>query len=309
MAFLVDVMGLDSSTVGSSSLGGNIAMVGGQIVITGNEGTSQNMTIESANMVASNTGAGMSQPLVMSRSASADGESVRTSFVVYDSLGSPLTVDITFTLQRTVVGQGTIWEFIAESSDNDALNRVIGLGEVEFDGNGNFVSTTNQAFALTRANGAISPLIVQMEFNSETEKISALTDSASNIAAVFQDGSPIGTLSSFSIGETGLLSGAFTNGLSRTIGQIAIAKFSNNEGLIDIGNNFFRTGPNSGSALVTEALSFGTGRMIGGALELSNVDLSQEFINMILASTGFSAASRVISTVDELIDQLLILGR
>ncbi len=56
-------------------------------------------------------------------------------------------------------------------------------------------------------------------------------------------------------------------------------------------------------------MEFGTGRMIGGALELSNVDLSQEFIDMILASTGYSASSRVISTTDELMDQLLLLGR
>ena len=106
-----------------------------------------------------------------------------------------------------------------------------------------------------------------------------------------------------------MISGSFTNGLTRTIGQVAIAKFSNPEGLVDTGNNLFRPGPNSGSPIITEPLSFGTGRMIGGALELSNVDLSQEFINMILASTGYSAAARVITTTDELLDQLLILGR
>ncbi|MHC5003601.1 MAG: flagellar basal body rod C-terminal domain-containing protein, partial [Planctomycetota bacterium] len=66
---------------------------------------------------------------------------------------------------------------------------------------------------------------------------------------------------------------------------------------------------NSGEPLLTSPLDFGSGRLIGGALELSNVDLSQEFINMILASTGYSAASRVITTTDELIDQLLLLGR
>ena len=59
----------------------------------------------------------------------------------------------------------------------------------------------------------------------------------------------------------------------------------------------------------SQPLDFGTGRLLGGALELSNVDLSQEFINMILASTGYSASSRIISTTNELIDQLLVLGR
>ena len=74
------------------------------------------------------------------------------------------------------------------------------------------------------------------------------------------------------------------------------------------GGNYFE-GPNSGTAIVTEALTFGLGRMVGGALELSNVDLSTEFINMIMASTGYSASSRVITTTDELIDQLLLIGR
>jgi flagellar hook protein FlgE len=126
---------------------------------------------------------------------------------------------------------------------------------------------------------------------------------------VSQDGSAIGTLSNFSIGEDGTISGSFTNGLTRNIGQIALAKFTNPEGLIDVGDSLYRIGPNSGTPLVGAPGDFGSGRLLGGALELSNVDLSQEFINMILASTGYSAASRVITTTKELIDQLLVLGR
>ena len=78
---------------------------------------------------------------------------------------------------------------------------------------------------------------------------------------------------------------------------------------MDAGNNLFRVGPNSGTALITEPLEFGTGRLVGAALELSNVDLSQEFINMILTSTGYTASSRVITVTDQLIDELLLLVR
>jgi flagellar hook protein FlgE len=148
-----------------------------------------------------------------------------------------------------------------------------------------------------------------MNFDSGTDAVTAFTASTSNIAAVFQDGSALGTLANFSIGEDGVMSGSFTNGLTRTIGQIALAKFSNPEGLVDSGNSLFSVGPNSGTALITTPLAFGTGRVLGGALELANVDLSQEFINMILASTGYSAASRIITTTDELIDQLLVLAQ
>jgi len=310
VAFLQAALGLDSTVISGHDLGGGVAInTDGQIVITGNEGTVQDINIESADLVASSAGSGINQPFIWTRSNAADGESVRTSFVVYDSLGSPLTVDLTFVLQEAVDGEGTIWEFLAESTDNDALDRVVGLGVVTFDANGRYVSATNQAFSLIRGNGAVSPLTVSMNFDDGVDAITALTDATSNLAAVSQDGSPIGTLSSFSIGEDGIVSGSFTNGLTRNIGQIAIAKFSNPEGLVDTGNNLFSVGPNSGDAIVTSPLDFGTGRVIGGALELSNVDLSQEFINMILASTGYSASSRIISTTTELIDQLLILGR
>ena len=309
--FLEDVLGLDNSAVGSASnLGGNVTInANGQLVITGNEGTVQDLGLETADFVVNAPGAGSGQPLVLQKSGSANGESVRTSFVVYDSLGTPLTIDLTFTLQQTSASGGTTWQFVAESNDNDAVSRLIGLGEVTFDATGRFTNATNQSFSIVRTNGAVSPLTVNMDFNSGTDSVSSLTDSASNLAAVFQDGSPIGTLSNFSIGEDGRISGSFTNGLTRTIGQVALAKFSNPEGLIDAGDNLFRTGPNSGTPLVAKPRDFGTGRLVGGALELSNVDLSQEFINMILASTGYSAASRVITTTDELINQLLVLGR
>jgi flagellar hook protein FlgE len=322
-AFVDQILGLDSTVIGGHNLGGGITIPTspplpaldpslGKIIITGNEGTVQDLDIDTGDLqvtYADVLGAGINQPFVMTKTGSADGESVRTSFVVYDSLGTPLTVDLTFVLQSTTPGAGSTWEFMAESSDNDQLDRIIGLGIVNFDANGRFVSATNQQFSLTRTNGSVSPLTVNMNFDTATDAITALTDSSSNLAAVYQDGSPIGTLSQFSIGDNGVISGSFTNGLTRNIGQIALAKFSNNAGLVDAGNNLFRVGPNSGTALITEPLDFGTGRLVGAALELSNVDLSQEFINMILTSTGYTASSRVITVTDQLIDELLLLVR
>ena len=308
VAFLDEYLGLDSSAIGNSSdLEGSVAIVNGAIVVTGNEGTVQQLDIETGDVAANGTGLG--NPFVMTKTADATGESVQTSFVVYDSLGTPLTIELSFILQGTTPSGGTTWEFAAESSDNDATDRLLALGEVTFDSNGRFVDASNQSFSIQRANGAVNPLTVNMDFDSGTDAVSSFTDSASNLAAVFQDGSPIGTLGSFSIGEDGTISGSFTNGLTRTIGQVALAKFSNPEGLVDVGDNLFGSGPNSGTPLVASPREFGTGRVVGGALELSNVDLSQEFINMILASTGYSAASRVITTTDELITQLLALGR
>ncbi|MFO0828872.1 MAG: flagellar hook-basal body complex protein [Phycisphaerales bacterium] len=309
--WLDGVLGLDANNVGTASnLGGGATINGsGQLVVTGNEGESQDLAIDTVDFTVSSPGAGLGNPLSMTATSPANGESVRTSFVVYDSLGTALTIDVTMVLQSTTTSGGTTWEYLAESNDNDAASRLLGTGELTFDANGHFTGSSNSTFSVARTNGAVDPLVVTMAFQSGANAVSSLTDVTSNLAAVYQDGSAIGTLSNFSIGTDGVISGSFSNGLTRTIGQVALAKFTNSGGLVDAGNNFFQVGPNSGSALVTTPLQFGAGRIVGGALELSNVDLSQEFINMILASTGYSAASRVITTTDDLIKQLLVVGR
>jgi len=267
------------------------------------------MKLETGDFVASNVGAASAQPMVMSKTQDADGESARTTFVAFDSLGTPVSVDLTFVKQGVVAGGGTVWEFVAESADTAVNNRVVGLGVVEFDANGNFVSATNDSFQIQRDNGATTPLTVTINFDSGPDAITALADTSSVFAAVRQDGSPIGTLDSFSIGDNGIITGSFTNGLNRTIGQVTLAKFINNEGLVQAGGGLFLAGPNSGDAVVTAPQQLGAGRIVAGALEQSNVDLAEEFVKLITASTGFSASSRVISTSDQLIQQLLATGR
>lgn len=311
IAFLEQVTGLSDTELNGQNLNGGISIdANGQIVINGNEGTVQDLRIVNAQITAtSDTDNGMATPFSFARDASADGESVRTSFVVYDSLGTPLTVDLSFVLQETTPGGGSTWMFLAESMDHQALGRIVGQGVVRFDSDGQLIDSTDPSITIARSNGATSPFTFSLSFDSGADSVSALTDHQSSISATSQDGSPIGTLSNFAIGNDGVITGAFTNGLTRTIGQIALAKFTNPEGLVDVGNNLFRGGVNSGSAVITTPGDFGTGRVIGGALELSNVDLSQEFINMIMASTGYSASSRVISTTNELIQQLLVVGR
>jgi len=307
--FLDEIFGLDNTSISGEDLGGSVAFASGQFTITGNEGTVQNMKLETGDFVASNVGAASAQPMVMSKTQDADGESARTTFVAFDSLGTPVSVDLTFVKQGVVAGGGTVWEFVAESADTADTDRVVGLGVVEFDANGNFVSATNDSFQIDRDNGATTPLTVTINFDSGPDAITALADTSSVFAAVRQDGSPIGTLDSFSIGDNGIITGSFTNGLNRTIGQVTLAKFINNEGLVQAGGGLFLAGPNSGDAVVTAPQQLGAGRIVAGALEQSNVDLAEEFVKLITASTGFSASSRVISTSDQLIQQLLATGR
>ena len=116
---------------------------------------------------------------------------------------------------------------------------------------------------------------------------------------------PPGTLSSFSIGSDGIITGAYSNGMTRSLGQVAVASFANPDGLNNVGGNVYAQGANSGVAVITAPQQLGTGAVRSGALELSNVDLSKEFTNLIIASTGFSASSKVITTSDQLIQELL----
>ena len=150
-----------------------------------------------------------------------------------------------------------------------------------------------------------------LNFSSSSGELTAFSDSGggSAIGVSYVDGAPYGVLSSFSVGPDGTIVGGFTNNRTRALGQIVLATFNNDAGLVDVANNLFQIGANSGTPLLTTPGQFGTGQVIGGALELSNVDLGAEFINMISTSTGYSASSRVISTADQLIQQLLVLGR
>jgi flagellar hook protein FlgE len=229
------------------------------------------------------------------------GESVHTSFVAYDSLGTPMTVDVTAVLESKA-NTGNTWQFFATSPDNQQTGPVLGNGTLVFDGSGNLQSVTGNTINISRAGtGATSPMAVKLDFGSMTQ----LTDQSSTLVMTKQDGSPIGTLSSFSVGTDGTVTGAYTNGLTRTLGQVAVATFSNPQGLDDKGGNVFASSADSGVPLITSPLSLGAGAVRSGSLELSNVDISTEFTNLIISSTGFSASSRVISTSDQLIQDLL----
>ena len=124
-----------------------------------------------------------------------------------------------------------------------------------------------------------------------------------------QDGQAAGTLLSFSLGADGTITGAFSNGLKQTIGRIALGSFTNPAGLEKAGGSLYRTTVNSGGAQVGTAGTGGRGSLAGSALEMSNVDLSSEFTSLIVAQRGFQANSRIITTSDEVLNELVNLKR
>ncbi len=313
MAFLGEALGLQTGlgpNPDGALPGVDLDPATGLLTVTGNTGAVNDLTVETADIrLLESDGSFTRLPFVSAKLGEADGESVRTSFVAYDSLGSEVQVDLSLVMDSKD-STGTSWRYYVESGDDSDTATAVATGLLEFDTSGRLVGGDDPSIVIDRAGtGAETPLSMTLSFEGEGNRVTALADTESSVTAEFQDGSPIGTLSGFGVGPDGVITGAFTNGLTRTIGQVAMATFANNEGLVEQGANLYAVGANSGTAVVTTPGALGAGRLVGGALELSNVDLGQEFINMILASTGYSASSRVIRTTDELIQQLLVLGR
>jgi flagellar hook protein FlgE len=133
--------------------------------------------------------------------------------------------------------------------------------------------------------------------------------SANTVSATKQNGFAMGSLESFSLANDGTITGIYSNGLRQAIGQLAMASFNNPGGLEKAGNSSFRVGDNSGTAMVGQAGTGGRGVLNAGALEMSNVDLAEEFTGLIVAQRGFQANSRVITSSDEILQDLVNLKR
>lgn len=277
----------------------------GTIIIEGNVGWENRLEIAQVGIRNSNPGVTVS-PFQFTPEQQANGESVYTSFMVYDSLGTPLQVSVTAVLEDKTDG-GTLWRFYTESTEDTDATPVLGTtGTIQFDNNGRLLEVVNNIIQVDRANsGASNPVSFELDFSNLT----GLTTDLSTMVMTYQNGFEAGTLTSFNTGEDGVINGVFTNGLSRPLGQLAIATFINAEGLISRTNNLYYEGSNSGQPLITAPGNLGAGRIQGATLELSNVDLTREFIGLVTASTGFSASGRVINTSNELLNELLSIAR
>jgi len=309
MLFLQNAIGIntDPAVAGTGNPGVRIS-ADGEIIIEGNKGTQNAIdigptaitTTDASGTQKNNTTFGFESQQV------ADGQSAHTSFIVYDSLGTPVQVEMTFVLESKGTGS-TTWRYYAQSRDSTDANPVVGTGVITFDSDGQLQNVNNNMLNIPRINqGAVAPVQFTMDFS----KVNSLTTTIGpDISMSIQDGHPTGKLYSFSVGEDGTIMGIYDNGETKTLGQVAMAKFANSEGLVVQAGNLYVPGPNSGPAVITTPGALGTGKLIGGALELSNVDLTRELISLITASTGFSAAGRVITTANDLLNQLMTIAR
>ena len=133
--------------------------------------------------------------------------------------------------------------------------------------------------------------------------------SANTVSVLDQNGSALGSLQSFTMAPDGTLLGIFSNGLKQSLGQVAVANFNNPPGLEKVGGSLYRDTSNSGTPAVGTAGTGGRGTLASGALEMSNVDLAQEFTSLVVAQRGFQANSRVVTASDEILQDLVNMKR
>ncbi len=243
-------------------------------------------------------------------SANIDGTGTATvSIAVYDSLGALQNAAVRFTRGGVAGTPTNVWTWqVMDTSVTPPVDGT-GTGTVTFDANGQLSTTTpptvGTAATIPGSAGSTTPIPVTFDF----AKMTQLT-AATSATVTSQDGLAAGTVTDVYISPSdGGVSLVYSNGLSEKVGQVALARFTNPAGLMQSEGTTFMAGLNSGDAQIGAAASGGRGSIAAGHLEASNVDMAQEFTNMILAQRGFQASSRVITTSDEILQELVNLKR
>jgi len=264
-----------------------------------------------------------------------------TTIEIFDSFGDKHIMQVEFT---RVPGTANSWNATVNVDPQNEVptNATIGFGEeppavggpqtfvVNFSNNGTLLSAEDGAGNVSGASGRVQMnvaydvqtatpnedgTLVRQEFVLNLGNVGGFTKSitqyaeASSSKAVEQDGRTMGYLENFSIDTTGVITGVYSNGSTRSIGQVALASFPNQGGLEKTGDNAFRVSNNSGAANIGPSGVAGKGEIIAGTLEMSNVDMADQFVDMIVTQRGFQANSKTIQTADQLLQELLTLKR
>jgi len=230
--------------------------------------------------------------------AAATGTQYSTPVTIYDSLGQTHVATVSY----TKTGSNT-WDYAVTLPSGDATGATGNTGTLTFDSSGNLVSPAGGVSGISFtgfANGA-SDMSVNWTLQSATGQATvSQSTAASSSTATTQDGFASGVYQSFSVDSTGVITASFSNGHTAEIGQIAVASVANQEGLVQIGNNEYKTTAASGQASIGVAGAGGRGTIQDEALEQSNVDIATEFSNLIVAQRSFEANSKTVTTFDQI---------
>ncbi|WP_428770024.1 flagellar hook protein FlgE [Treponema sp. HNW] len=261
-----------------------------------------------------------------------------TEFKIYDSFGNAHNLAVSF---QRIAGNPNQWlaTVNVDPENADFTQTRVGLGTTDGMGNSFVVNFDNTGTLLSVSDSAenvsnpVGELIVQASFtvpesNPDAEgnplrqtininlgtigsQKNTITQSASESStkAFYQDGYTMGYLDNFKIDQSGVITGVYSNGTNRPIGQIALASFTNQGGLEKTGSNTYVQSNNSGLANIGTSGIAGKGSLLAGTLEMSNVDLTEQFTDMIVTQRGFQANSKSIQTADTLLETVLALKR
>ena len=232
-------------------------------------------------------------------SSAAVGTVYPATISVYDSLGATHTLTVDFTKMAN-----NQWNYSvnAPTADTGAATTQIASGSMTFDADGNLTAPTgNVAISVPTLTDGAAPM--SMNWNlTDANGNSSITQTAVDSAesSPIQDGSASGTLTKYAVLTDGTLEGTFSNGQTAALGQVAVATFNNQQGLSQIGNNFFQPTSGSGAAQIGIAGTGGAGTITGGSVENSNVDVAAEFANMIVAQQAYQANAKTVTTLNQI---------
>jgi len=222
---------------------------------------------------------------------------------VYDSLGAKHTLTVEFT--RNADGSGdpaNTWSWNATDLTGASINS--GSGTIGFNSDGTFDSGATGTVEFDVPGGAADGQEIELDFSKMTQSAANYTVDGLNA-----DGFEMGSLETFNINSAGVVQGTYSNGRTQDLAQISVASFSNPSGLKRTGDTLFTPTKNSGDARRGVPGSGSRGEISAGSLEMSNVDLSKQFTEMITTQRGFQANSKTITTTDQMLQELVNLKR
>jgi flagellar hook protein FlgE len=225
---------------------------------------------------------------------------VLTTITVYDSLGTSHTVPVNFEKN----GTANQWQLSLPSTtiDGAAVTLTPATSTVTFTTSGAYSATTGATIALTGYSDKAADSSISLDLTGLTQYAGSSTIAGKG------NGNAAGTLNSVSIDSKGVITGTYSNGVKQSEAQVAVAQFNNSAGLTKIGSSLYQVSNNSGQPNVKAAADLGV-TMTPSALEMSNVDLAQEFSNMIVTQRGYQANSKIITVSDEMLETLVNMKR
>jgi flagellar hook protein FlgE len=238
-----------------------------------------------------------------------------TKFDIYDSQGNAYTLETSW--EKV---DNNLWRWRAWLPDDPGISLSNNTGLVEFSPDGLVESVTDPSGAkmstlginfgtLGAADSQIALDFTGDLLGADAEDAVTQFGSAFTTKEYYQDGYEMGVLNDYSVGSDGIIRGVYDNGQTQDLYSVALAVFSNPSGLEKLGGGAFRETANSGIPQIVRPMEGGAGNLAGKSVEASNVDLTEEFVDLIQAQRGFQASARVITTSDQVLEELMNLKR